>query len=226
MYKGGVNILDNEGKLERDQYCGNVGNELEGQNDMQPKVKIIAKSEAYPYNMSAWCLEKSERVLKSSTDLLEMINNGTVLFKDQDSKEYFNMAYLEILQNIVNLYGFFCGALLDKDYSDLILEKGIDGLEEVMVEFGQLKETTKQTKARRLKDLIDNLKFYLNEEKFNRTLIHEVLRKYRNDSKLVVKEIRTIEENIEKVSMGEMRAIEFINIANFIIEELENQLII
>lgn len=183
--------------------------------------KVIMKSENYPYNMNSWCIEKSRNVLKSLTSIVEMFNNNEISFKDEDHRDFMVSFLVNGLKDATKIYGFCCGAILDEDYGSLILQNGGDGLEQVMVKFGQLKETTKQKEFRELKSLIENLNNLLTDENFNRTLIHDVIRNYKNNVKNVEKDIQAIENLIEKVTMGEMKKDEFIEIAKLTLKKIQ-----
>lgn len=183
-------------------------------------------------NMDAWDIEKSGNVLRELVEIAEMLKNKELKFETcekminypETAEERFKGCLQVALHDQLKIYSSFLGENWDPEYVFWIIEEGYEGYERVLVEMNQLKETKKDKQRRILREMIDSLKIYVDNKNFNRTLIHETLRQYRNNAVDVSEDIQKIENNIEKVTMGEMKVEEFINIANPIIEKLENQL--
>lgn len=91
-------------------------------------------SSNFPYNMAGWCTEKSGNVVKYLKEIVCLIENET---KDPDELREEIKYYLGIaLWDATKMLSFSCGAEWETSDSDLIMEKGETGYNELMIKYG------------------------------------------------------------------------------------------
>lgn len=175
-------------------------------------TKNIISSTDFPYDMSAWCIEKSSGVLKDIVESLEYFEK----VKDDLPNSIKEDLYYRLsspINNITKVVAFSCGAEWSTDDPDLILKGGYDGYELVAYKYGLIKATKEQIKQKEEEVKIGYFQFFLLElEKLisggqanNRTLIHVLLDKTRSKDPYV-EEVR---ELIEEVTMGRLDWVTF-----------------
>ncbi|MFZ5586549.1 MAG: hypothetical protein ACOZHQ_11515 [Thermodesulfobacteriota bacterium] len=173
----------------------------------------------FPFNMASWCSEKSQSVLFTFTTLLSMINRCTDL--NQETREYLQAIISGGIWNGSKLLALSCGADWQPMDADDIFGKGREGLENILVEYGLLSETSQD----RIKWNI--LQFYISIEALvdgprvpNRTLLHALLAKRELDHSGVT----LISELLEKVTMGDLDWDKFVEEAKIIINHVKTDL--
>ncbi|ACA56899.1 hypothetical protein FDC45_15030 [Clostridium botulinum] len=185
--------------------------------------KKLEDLESY-LNVDNWLKEKSGNVVKYLSYLTEVVKKN----QDKISEEICEDIYFYLYPTIIDatkIYGLICDSKeqVGKE-GELIFNKGNDGLEEVLVKFGQLQKTSKQKKIEELEELIFKLEQLIKGDKTNRTLIHEALYIYQNRVNEIKNEIEILQNSIEKVTIGQSKWEVFVITAEHIIPRLKEEL--
>jgi hypothetical protein len=190
---------------------------------LKSKEKEIEILQKY-IDMDSWLNEKSGNVVKYLSYLTEIIKKN----EDKISKEICEDIYFYLSPALIDatkVYGFICDSKEQSgNEGELIFDKGNDGLEEVLVKFGQLDKTSRMKKIEDLSEFVLKLEQLIKGDKSNRTLVHEALAKYQNRTNKVKSEIEKLENSIEKVTMGESSWGVFVTTAKYIIPQLKEEL--
>ncbi len=150
--------------------------------------------------MAAWHYEKRLSVLKNIAKIVDTLNEDPC--QDGSIKN-------EIIKNLhvathdaTKLLSFSCGASWNTSDNSLILTKGSNGLEKLLVKYGVFEETKKQEKQRKNSEIIAEIFLFLNsnEPSSARTCIHEVLAKI----SILEKEWEPFKELTEDLTMGDI----------------------
>lgn len=171
-----------------------------------------------PYDVTAWCKEKTENIVKQLTYLVELNESLKIEFdKKQDISYYLHLA----LFDATKLLAFSYGAIWDPIDVDLIDEKGFDGLEEVKQKYGLLDKTDKERKKEGLTSIVNKLKEYLSGGVApNRTFIHELL----STTKYSDPCLDDILDKVEEVTIGRLTWDKFCIFAEIKVQELEGRI--
>lgn len=98
------------------------------------KHKAVARNATMPFDNTDWGIEKTETLLRDIVHGLELLKeneNRTDEFKDLDLKANIKGLFGSMAYNLTKLYSFFCSAEWDTKDRDLIVNKGIEGLEHI-----------------------------------------------------------------------------------------------
>lgn len=175
-------------------------------------------------DMNSWLNEKSKNVITYLSHLIDYINKNRENIPNDVYEEITYYLYPTLIDS-TKVYGLICNSIKQTGREgEIIFEKGSEGLEEVLFNFGVIPITTKMKKINDLEDFINRLKISIHGDKSNRTLIHEALSLYQNRFENINKEISKLEDEIEKVTLNEVKWETFISTTKIIIPKLEQAL--
>lgn len=95
-------------------------------------TKVIARNTSTPYDNTAWGQEKTETLLKEIVHGLELLKDNekrTDEFKDSDLKANIHGLFGSMAYDLTKLYSFFCDGEWNTKDRNIIMDKGIEGLE-------------------------------------------------------------------------------------------------
>jgi len=178
------------------------------------RVQIL--SSQHPGDMSGWLKEKSQSLLEKVTllydDLRKRDDLPEGLMNDLESYLYL------VFENSTKILSFASGAEWQARDRDTIIEQGTSGLEEVLVKYGLLDETSEDKRTRKIQAFVKKFKVLVHEPGYiARTRIHEMLVKEGFEDPTT----NEISDLIEKVTMGELPWEEFVNLATDLIRRME-----
>ncbi len=178
------------------------------------RVQIL--SSQHPGDMSGWLKEKSQSLLEQVTllydDLRKRDDLPEGLMNDLESYLYL------VFENSTKILSFASGAEWQARDRDTIIEQGTSGLEEVLVKYGLLDETSEDKRTRKIQAFVKKFKVLVHEPgHIARTRIHEMLVKEGFEDPAT----NEISGLIEKVTMGELPWEEFVNLATDLIRRME-----
>jgi hypothetical protein len=158
-------------------------------------LDIEIRSNASPYNMAAWHYEKCLSILESIACICDLQSTNNA--QDKVRSNLYAAAY-----DATKLLSFSCGSYWNTSDPDLIVEKGRNGLEELLVKYGVLKETTEDERHRKSNEILIDILIALNSDTAStaRTSIHELLAKIPSSDH----EWEPIKDLTESLTMGEM----------------------
>jgi hypothetical protein len=156
-------------------------------------------------------VEKSARALRSLARILEAVRKSKSL--EKSSKEDIENEISKALWEVTKVAAVAAGVSWSPEEGRLILYEGWDGLETLLVKYGELTETTKQRRERelaehkaRLSDLAaDILQLSRQDRGEGRTLIYTRIQESRLDDPI----IDQIEDLLEPITMGEKSWLDF-----------------
>lgn len=191
-----------------------------GDGEMDKKIEDLQKY----IHMDSWLNEKSGNVVKYLSWLSESIQNNKELIPKEIYEDISNYVFISLI-DATKVYGFICDSEEQSGREgELIFDKGREGLEQVLVKFGQLEKTSKQKKNEDLEEVIVNLEEAIKGDRTNRTLVHSTLANYQNRLTSVKEQIDKLENSIEKVTFAELDWESFVLTAKFIIDDLKMEL--
>lgn len=178
------------------------------------------KSSQFPYNMAAWCNEKAEHSLASIAHTVDQVRPNGELGKKAKESILSELSYA--VWDASKLLAFSCGAIWEVSDSDIIFTEGYAGLEKVMVRYGLLQETTEDKKQKHNAQFLSRLQILLEGQRDpNRTLLHEHLAG--TDIKHAI--LDDIANLLEKVTMGEMEWVFFVEKAKELAKRLREAIV-
>lgn len=157
------------------------------------------RSPQFPYDMSAWCAEKSSNVGEAVSHALDLLDQCDIL--DGNTREMLRFYLGSSLYDISKLMAFSTGSEWPVDDARDVQDHGYEGYQPIAVKFGILNQTEAAAKLSRLETFSDTLsKLLWGDRSPNRTFIHELLKRTKLDAPIVEKTAKTI----ELVTMGQL----------------------
>jgi hypothetical protein len=158
-------------------------------------LDIEITSNVSPYNMAAWHYEKCLGVLESIACICDLQSANDT--QDKVRSNLYSAAY-----DVTKLLSFSCGSPWHTSDPDLIVEKGSNGLEELLVKYGALKETKGDERHRKQNEILIDILIALDSDTAStaRTSIHELLAKVPPTDD----EWEPIKDLTESLTMGEI----------------------
>lgn len=174
----------------------------------------------YHYDMSPWLVEKSQFGLEWLVRLYEDFRKRDDL--PEGLMDNLTDWLAPVFYDATKILSFASGGKWSPGDRDIILEKGMSGLEDILVEYGLLHETTEgkrwRTTHEKMQNLVKHLSELLSQPMYPaRTQIHELLDKEGLDDPIV----NEISNLTEKVTMGELPWDEYVKLAKNLVEQLE-----
>ncbi len=168
---------------------------------MKPKIR----SSQYEYDMADWLIEKSKAVLTETTLLYESLGKSEELSEELISGLEKHFGY--IFRNTTKVLAFACGSDWDAEDGQLIVNSGKAGLEQVLVKYGLIEETTEDKRKGEIHAFLRKLK----------PLIYESMQVIRDNTRQILSEAELGSDATEKiidllgqVSKGKLKWDEFI----------------
>lgn len=179
---------------------------------------IVMQSASYPYNMAGWCVEKSSTAVEDLARTIDFLKTTSLSKAEREEAERLLGASL---YNSTKVLSFACGAEWKVSDSQVIVDKGYEGWEEVAVRYGLVESTRAGRRARALLSVLKRLEEVLRMEQVQRrTLAHEVLAAFREEDP----GIESLREALENVTFGRMKWDEFASLAARQIDQLRSTL--
>lgn len=180
------------------------------------------RSSQFPYDMSAWLVEKSQFILEWLVRLYEDFRKKDDL--PEGLMDNLTDWLAPVFYDATKILSFASGGKWSPDDREIILEKGVVGLEEILVKYELLRETTEDRLRRKtyekIQSFVEHLKELLGEPRDTaRTQIHELLFKEGFDNSIV----NEISDLTEKVTMGELHWDEYVHLVKNLVRQLESE---
>jgi hypothetical protein len=168
-----------------------------------------------PFNMSAWCAEKSSKVGESVSKALDLVVQSTTL--DAQTKEQLEIFLGGALYDISKLMSFSVGSEWSVPDARDIQNNGFEGYHRIAAKYGIIDASPGESPQARLETFCDSLSRLLSGTRSpNRTLVHELLSQTTLDHPIVEQTTRLI----ELVTMGQMQWPEFCTVLDASIHAL------
>lgn len=100
----------------------------------------------FPHDMGGWCAEKSGHVVHALAHLVDTVRASRALSSSE--RETVEFEIYDALWNATKLLSFSSGGVWSTGDSDLVMERGTQGYEELLVRYGVITETTEARHAR------------------------------------------------------------------------------
>jgi|GEM_PF-2476904 hypothetical protein len=168
------------------------------------------RSSVFPHDMSRWCSEKMSSVVLALARIAEVGSDQTVA--SEATSQAIRDELCSALYDATKMLAFSCGAQWEPSDRDMILENGVLGYQELQARYGQ--------RAFSLVDFINRFRELLAGERSpNRTLMHDLLSRASFEEPL----LRTLEDELDRVTMGEADWEEFVPRALGILEQVQEK---
>ncbi len=183
-------------------------------------MKVDIRSSDYDYNMAPWLAEKSQYILEGLVAIYEDFRKKDNL--PNDLMDILTTYLSGIFYDATKILSFASGGEWSISDRSIIIEKGKKGLEEVLVSYGLLEETTEEKTKRqtfeKVENLVNKLKELLKEPRYEaRPRIHKLLLKEGFDDTIV----NQISDLTEDVTMGELPWDRYIKLCQTLLNKLE-----
>ena len=189
---------------------------------MTAKNKFEIRSSEYPYDMSAWCAEKSSNVLRSLSEVADLLNSENDLppdFRDEISRCLGSAVIYGIL-----VLAFSRGQATTAEPgadAEEIMSLGYAGYERLAVRYGLLEMTSEERRRMETRRLVESCARQLHEcltadRASGRTAAHDVLARYANVSPVLT----GLADSLEQVTMGESSWEDFVKSARIQLDYL------
>jgi hypothetical protein len=119
---------------------------------MKPKIR----SSQYEYDMADWLIEKVKAMLTEITLLYESLGKSGDL--SEELVGILEKRFDYIFRNTTRILAFASGSDWDAEDGKLIINNGKAGLEQVLVKYGLMKETTEDKRKREIHAFLKQLK--------------------------------------------------------------------
>jgi len=166
--------------------------------------------------MKSWEIEKSGSVIDHLAKIVDVLKNDS---SQDDIKDH--LAYA--LNDATKIWAYFYDALSEWKPGDpeRIMDRGSEGIEELAVFYGALKETALSKEIRESREALSKIREYIQGPRSpNRTLIHDVLSPLDHKKPWIDK----VESLTMTVSMGEKEWSDYIEEIPPLLDEWEDQI--
>jgi len=119
---------------------------------MKPKIR----SSQYEYDMADWLTEKAKAMLTETTLLYQSLGKSDALSEELVGSLEKRFDY--IFRNATKMLAFASGSDWDAEDGKLIIKSGKSGLEQVLVKYGLMKETTEDKRKGEIHAFLKKLK--------------------------------------------------------------------
>ena len=171
-----------------------------------------------PFDMSAWCAEKSSNVGKCVSKAVDLLAQSDCL--DDDQRELLLHYLRSSLYDISKLMSFSTGTEWSTADARDAQENGYEGYQRLAVKYGILHQTDANANLSRVNSFCDELsKLLWGDRSPNRTFVHDLLSRTTIEHAIVQKTAKTI----ELVTQGLLEWKDFCIIMDTELRELDTQ---
>ena len=181
---------------------------------MKPKIR----SSQHEYDMADWLIEKASSLLTEMTLLYESLGRSGNLSQEmvKEAEDRFS----KMFSNTTKILAFASGGDWADGDGKLIVKEGSAGLEQVLVKYGLLDETSEDKRKKEIKSFLDNLKPLAFEPM---QVVRDKTREILSTTNCGQEEINQIIDMLGSVSKGTMSWQEFTEKATAIFEKVADQ---
>jgi hypothetical protein len=168
---------------------------------MKPKIR----SSQYEYDMADWLIEKTKALLTENTLLYENLGKSEELSEELAGGLEKRFSY--IFRNATKILAFASGSDWDAEDSQLIVNNGKAGLEQVLVKYGLLEETSEDKRKGEIHAFLGRLKPLTYE---STQVIRDKTRQVLSEAGLGSDTTDRIIDLLGQVSKGQLKWAEFV----------------
>lgn len=178
--------------------------------------EFLIQSSQFPYNMALWCNEKTKCITADIAHIIDILNSNNDI--SESTKQLIKEYLYSMSIDATKILAFSCGEIWAHNDADLIFDNGYNGYEQVLANYKLLKVTPNQKRKEEITEFLNKFRQAITGERYNSTLIHELLVQYDIKNQL----IDNITCKIEEVTNGQETWENFVKFSNEIMPELEN----